>query len=299
MDRPWGVEVPVAPGLSSITGSFPAGTYQVKLTYVDDLGEESGASKSGVIELGSGSGLRVMLPQPAQETVDGVSLYITPVNGGEFYYVTTVPVGTGYIDIVGGKYAYPLRTEHLTPPEPGQVLGARGGRVYYLAKGVVWYTEAYEYGLVKKSSNYIQLSSDIIDGVVVGNGLYVSDGRTHFMSGEPGQMTDAVVSHSSMVKGTPLVVDGSVMGDERRSGDVAVWMSDYGMMLGDGQGSVEELTRERVSFPVGETGTAQLIERSGIRQIITTLKEPFGDSSNVSIGDRVTAEVKRNGVIIN
>lgn len=300
VDRPWGVEVPTSPALTSIDGSMPAGVYQVKLTFIDDLGAESGSSVSSSITVTDGSGVRVSLPDAIDATVEGVGVYITPQNGETFYYVSTAPIAASSMDIVGGKYAYPLRTEFLQPPLPGRIIGSRNGRIYYIAEGVLWYTEAYGYGLVRPSTNYVQLPNEVNDGVVTKGGMYVSDGATHFISGDPGSMQDSIVSDAGIITGTAKTVPASVFGEDiQGSGDVAVWASSYGLMLGGDNGEAIELTRRRVSFPVGEYGATQLIESEGINRILTSLKDPDDEVSNVAMGDRVIAEVRRNGVVIN
>ena len=111
-------------------------------------------------------------------------------------------------------------------------------------------------------------------------------------------MTQDVVLNATGVKGTGMVIDSQDFGKGEPLGDVAVWMSNRGVVAGMSDGTVQLLTERSVDFPTAEEGATALIKRDGLVQILSTLKEPTNDRESFSMGDRVTAEVRRNGVVI-
>jgi ApbE superfamily uncharacterized protein (UPF0280 family) len=52
-----------------------------------------------------------------------------------------------------------------------------------------------------------------------------------------------------------------------------------------------------VALPAYAAGATLFREREGIRQLVTTVREP-GPSSGFGVTDAVTVEVRRNGVLL-
>ena len=164
---------------------------------------------------------------------------------------------------------------------------------------VIWYTDPLAYGLVRKSKNFFMYPSDVTIMEVVDDGFFVVADRTYFLKGKAASdMTQDRALKATGVRGTGMVFDMQDFGDGESAGDVAVWMSNRGVVAGLPDGSVQLLTERKVTFPVADQGAMALIKRDGLAQLVSTLKEPNDDRDSFSMGDRVTAEVRRNGVVI-
>ena len=298
----WGVEQPDAAfTLTSVGGALRPGFYQVRLTYKNVYREESAASDPLTIDTSIQGGIKVSnIPQPASAEVETVCVYITHSDDSVFYLAREIPVGVNSTTVSGGTFGNELKTEFLSPPPPCSMIRYYNGQLYMVDGPVIWYTDPLAYGLVRKSKNFFMYPSDVTIMEVVDDGFFVVADRTYFLKGKAASdMTQDRALKATGVRGTGMVFDMQDFGDGESAGDVAVWMSNRGVVAGLPDGSVQLLTERKVTFPVADQGAMALIKRDGLAQLVSTLKEPNDDRDSFSMGDRVTAEVRRNGVVIN
>lgn len=298
-DQTWGVEMPNSPVLTAVSGGFEPGSYLVKLTFVDASGVESGASQYAYINLQDGQAVSVGLPTALSQTIEHINVYRTPTNGERYYLAATVPYGTANVVLSSESSAVQLETDGLYPVEPGHVVGEYNGRIYVFNGKALYFTEAMGYNSMRLADNFFLYPVNITDVIIARDGIFVGADKTYFLGGaDPAEMEQNTASVSVPVRGTSIVVDGSSVEAIDATEDVPMWVSDYGFMAGLPGGNVVELTRKKVDFPVGPTGTSHVVNSEGISKLITVLKSPAAKANNLGFGDRVTAEVRRNGVVI-
>lgn len=298
-----GVPTPQRPSLTVTTdGSMSEGVYAVRITFLDRNGEESGASKLATQLVPANSGL--VVSWDAADIPDGVgtvSVYSSAPNGEVLYHVGDVDIGTTSIAIPAKLLSTSeLQTENLSPMPAGTIIGASRGRLLVAKGNVLWFSEPLRYGLTRLTRNYIQFEDDVIDGEPVEDGWYISTATSvFFLSGKDIQSSSIDACHNvPAVKGTMKTVDAAAFGGGENSGDVVIWLSGKGFMLGPPGGKPVELNRRKFSAPIAESGTISLLEGNGLSKVLCSMKGAGDMSNNVAVGDRVTATVKRNGTII-
>lgn len=104
----------------------------------------------------------------------------------------------------------------------------------------------------------------------VDGGLYVGDetGVFWLAGGDPAQFQLVRASTVRALAGTGTRIPGAWL-PEAQAGRAAIWLSEDGYMLGAGGGAVP-LNKGRVRLDANLAGRSALVERRGIRQIVTT-----------------------------
>lgn len=297
----WGVEQPDGSfNLAGGSGALRPGFYQVRLTYVNSSGEESAASESLGVTLGSPGGVAITnIPQPVSSEVTYIRIYATQADDSVFYFVGEIAVGGSAINYTMGPLGNELKTEFYSPPAPCSIIRYYRGQLYMVDGPYVWYTDPMAYGLVRRAKNFFMFPSDVTIMEVVDDGIFAVADKTYSLVGDSAsEMRQTEPLNATGVRGTGMVFDAQDFGDGEATGKVAVWMSSRGVAAGTPGGAVQLLTERKVAFPIADQGAMALIKRDGLVQLLSTLEEPNNDRENFSMGDRVTAEVRRNGVVI-
>lgn len=163
IDLEW--PVPSAPTLSAVTGTLPAGTYQVRCSYVLADGRETGTGDSAEITLNGNEAISITdIPQAAAST----NLYIAPANstvyqlaGSTAFTATTWGAGN---DALGRD----LVNAFLDPlPRNTTSIQFFKGRLYaaqYMPsvdQTVVWFSESLGFHLFNLNSNFILIPGSV------------------------------------------------------------------------------------------------------------------------------------------
>jgi len=157
---PWSWPTPTAPTVSAVTGYLPAGTYQVRCTYVLDDGRETGTSNAAEITLTEGQALQI-------SAIPGglgvrTNVYIAPADSEVFQLYANTKAAALTFNSSPDTLGRDLLNAFLDPLPPGtDVIQAWRGRVYaaqYMAaddQTAVWFTEALGFHLFNLNSNFI------------------------------------------------------------------------------------------------------------------------------------------------
>lgn len=299
---PWGVQTPSRqPALSADSiGGLDAGAYQVAVTFVSSRGEESGSPAPQVIEIPQGGGISLtLLPIPTEANVTTIRIYVSPPNEDVLYLADEVPAGTTSALVYRWDTGMPLETLLLDKMPPGIAISRLGGRLYTALGNVLYWSEPLRYGLYQPARNWMPFPGGDIAaiGAVEGGGLYVVGDKTWFLSGtDPAAFVQAEVLGYGGPKQQMLRVPREAFtGIDIAVADVPVWLSARGFHAGL-PGGVVNLTERQAVVDSYQRIAALYRERNGRRQVVATGANP--QQSSFAIGDRVIAEVRRNGILI-
>jgi hypothetical protein len=275
--RPWGVERPSGqPALAALTsGGLFAGRYQVAVTFVDDLGEESGTGHTEAVDVTEGGGIALTkIPQPVDATVSRIRVYISKANGEVLYRYGDYAVGTTAVNLArSSTLGKELDTQFLIPPLPGTILESYNGRIYIRRSNVIYYTEPLRYGAMRLT-NYMAFEEEvrIIKDGGVGLWVAIADKRTVLLQGSGPE------NFELMEKLPYGAAKGAVT---ELPGDKLFWMSSKGPVIAKG-GEIEDLTDDagdalvHVAIDVGSSGACAFMESRGVRQIIACVRGTGG-----------------------
>lgn len=276
--RPWGVPTPsYQPVPSVVSGGLVPGTYQCAITYVDAYGDEGGTIRPLTIAVTSGKGLQFTLSTPAG--ISKVRLYISAVNGSELYLQYE---GTGsYTANVVRDDTARLDTMFTRDPIAGDFVAKHNACLCIAQGSTLWLTLPMRPHLRSAASRFFQYPSQI-DGVIsVETGIYVLADKTYFVTGvETAQPSQAVVFDFGGVHGSQTTTP---------DGD-AVWLTQYGIAVGDGQGSVNLISKERFFPELASYGSSGIVERNGNQLVVSTAR-PKNAAGSMAAVDYYETEV--------
>lgn len=293
--RPWGIDAPGLPAIMAAGfGGLDAGTYKVNATAFDAFGEESGCGESATVTLTTGQGIMLdLIPNPPGAA--WIQFYVSPPNGDVLYASKRLPAGiTSYVisraDLVTGKM---LDTQFCERVPAASILCAFRGRIYFGVGTRLFYTMPLRYGLFKRHESYLPVPSNITGIVATNETMYVGTekGVFAFSGDDPITMQRRDVDGFGMVLGTATRL--------RRGDEIsALWWSKEGVLYRAGSDGVRALTRNRLALPEFKAGAILHREQDGFSQLVSTLKGA-GPSNTFTARDRFSANVMRNGVVIN
>ena len=297
----WGLPLPAQPTLSVAFsgGGLWAGTYQVCTTYVDEDSEEGGACAAQTVEVAEGDGIAVTVSAPQAPAVRTI-VYVTGANGEDFTRTYSL-AGAATVTVTAADIGRGMRleTQHLRAPSPSTLVRVFNGRIYGARDEMVWFTEPLRYSLARPSQGvylyptHPTLLEPVRSGMFVGGafGVYFLAGR------DPYDATQIAVSAKAPIPRAVTRVPGDWLG-QSDSSLPAWWTQDGGMQVGMPDGTVQDMTADRLGIPQFQYGAMLVREREGMRQVVSVLGRG-GEISNAVATDSVVTEVRRNCVRLN
>lgn len=300
-DTPGWMECEATPDVQlSTNGGLRAGEYLVAQTFVDASGRESGADNAVLVTVPEGGGLLVTAAGVSPEAVRA-RFYVSAANSEVFYFAREVALPHPAVLIgAGGERGKPIETLFHAPLPPGQLLAAHNARLWMAVGPLLYFGEAFRYGLAKHDAAY-RFAGDIDllqpCGTANAGGLYVAAGkRVFWMAGaDPATMVRTAVHPFGVQPGSGRTVPGKWLGLEYE-GPVATWVSLSGAwMAGLPSGQVVSLTEGQMALPAGERAATLVRERHGLRQIVLALQGQI-TGNTAAVSDAAAATVIRNGI---
>lgn len=265
--RAWGVPTPVSqPVPEVVAGGLLPGTYQCAITYMDAAGEEGGTPMALTITVAEGKGLRFTITLPAGAVK--ARLYISSVNGSELY-LQYEGTGTYTANVVRDDTAR-LDTMFARGPVCGDFIAKHNACLCIAQGSILWLTLPMRPHLRNVAHRFFQYPAPIDAIVSVETGLYVLADKTYFITGvETAQPQQAVVFDFGGVYGSHTTTP---------DGD-AIWMTQYGVAKGDGNGAVTLLSQARFVPELANRGGSGIVERNGNQMVVTTTRGPQSRNS--------------------
>ncbi len=287
--RPVGVPVPTTPTLSAAPGGLTPGKYGVAITFVDDRGEEGGATELQVIDLPDGGGIRLAnLPQRMGWMI---SVYVTSTDGDVLRWAAELPAVFPTYVVAEIAQGGELDTQFLIPLPPGDTVRWHNGRLFTAKNGALRFSEALRPHLHNPAYGVIPFSGHIAFVESVGDGLYVGDSRgVWFLSGtDPTKFEQRRVSTCRAVARSSIMVPPEHFPQKMVPAEapVAVWLSTSGYVVGMPGGTTVELQPDRLKVPSGLTGRSAFLLREGRKQVVT----PVNSTSTATFGTAVDSVI--------
>lgn len=271
--------------VTSTGGALKAGLYSFTITYATAAGEESGAPFP----------LQVAVPEGGILTLSGfpsgaalVNLYMSPLNGDEYYFVAQLVGGTAsYAITTPVAFGRRCMTIGLAPMPPGQIIRVLNGRIFVAIGSMLYYSEAYS-PLYDPARNFVPFPLPITVMQDVNNGLYVCSDQTYWIKGD---ILDAELN--------PVLPYGGILGTAGYipTENSVFWMSPRGLVKGTQEGEVTNLQEKTNAVNSGIIGASLFRESDGLKQLLTTL---FGSQtgSTFAADSWMSADIVRKGTTL-
>ena len=259
---PWALPTPVAPSVAPSVGSLFKGTYQVAVSYTNNItAEEGGVSASTNHELAADGGLTVTLPA-ATVGATHINVYVSTVNGSIPMLQTTVATGMVSVTIqslVSGRESIQRYDE---PLPAGTRLFEFNGRLCSIKGSALYYGLPYRHGYYLPADGYIPFAESISVAVPNQGGLYVAADKTYFLAGQDLGAVEAVrdVLPYGAVPGTEFSVPNR---------PIVGWFGEKGIVLADAQGAVEAVMADSIDLTPPASGFSAVLETRGYRRVVS------------------------------
>ena len=263
--EPWGVVPPLTPPVCTPGSSGPY-RYQATCTFVTAAGEESGAPIAAQVLCGEVSSLQLSaIPQSSDSRVVATRIYITNIDGTDFYAQHDVPAGVTAWSF-NGFFADGalLRTQFMEPPPPGQLLEYNNGRIYIASGKVVWYTEPLRYGCVDLTQSFFAYSRRVTMLRGIKQGMYIGADKTYFLPGAGTKDVEQIILEDARpIEGASLKLP---------QGEEVVWLADLGFRRGTG-GQASGATDDRIAMDQFTRAALGLVEQNGLVKVVAVAEE--------------------------
>jgi hypothetical protein len=290
VNRAWGLPAPVTqPNLAAggPGGYLAAGRYQVAVTFLTADGEESGTGLAAEIEIGDGGSIILSDFPPTPAGAAARRVYCSHVHGEGLYRVADIAttVSTYQIVKVSNVATALLRTQFCNVPPAGRLLEYHNGRIYIASGNVLWMTEALRYGCVHPGRGFMLFPKPITVLRAVSDGLFVCSDVTYFVSGvDTPQFKQREVLPYGGVYDTGISLPNY---------DAVAWWSHEGLVFGARSAEILNVMQDRVAVSKYGSGTMQVRELNGLRQIVANLKD--AELTSFAAPDYVSLEAARAG----
>ena len=300
---PFGIEAPNPhPSLSATIGNLTAGEYQVTLTYVTVDGRESGARLAQQLTFSSGNkGISVTgIPTSADSRVNRVRVYCSTPNGEVLYLIAELANGTSSYTITDvSQGVTPLKSFNVYQAPKGQIIRYAHGRMWIAQDNILWFSEPFSPEWWKPHSNFQVYEERITAVMPTEGGMWVAADQLYYISGkDPAGVSRKAVEPVRAVEGTDVKIVGAYIFIENTPiGYKWLVTTDKGIYVCFNDGLALNMTEKNVAFPQAADGTAMFVQEEGINRYVSQLRKEQ-DTNNAAVGDLVTAEIVRNGVVI-
>jgi hypothetical protein len=295
---------------ATANGGMQAGTYQVAITWTDELGRESGTGIAAVVTISQGQGIQLTgFPAPPNN-VQTVRIYATECNGETLLLWQEYPAAITTEFIYGTQRGRQLETQFVEPMQGCSILAYCNGRLFGVRENIIGFSPPQRYGQWVPFEGYlkqrggVQMIAPVGEGQA-GAGLFISDDSgTYWLDATSMEWTDGRKPTQRRaypfraVPGTLCYVPGSLFGAPPETRMVAHWLSSNGVFcVGLPGGVVMPYTEGYALASPAQSGAAFFREQASMRQVVMALEDP-GTRQNATASDFAVATVIRNGVAV-
>ena len=280
--KPAALPTPAFLPLISVTtgGGLKAGKYGLTFTYQSADGEEGGATTPVQLDVPE-NGSILLSAFPAEEVY--INVYVTPLNGDQYYLAATLPSYTAaHVIPLTPPQGRRCQTMLLAPMPPGSTMRHYNGRLITAVSGTLTYSEPWS-PLTNPAKNYMAFPENITVVQPCNNGVYIAAEQTYWA---PGDLASSDLN--------PVLPYGGVHGT---GGDIpnenaCFWMSPRGMVKGTQDGQVSNLQEAANVVESYVVGAPLFRESDGLKQMLVS---SFGTASSSVFAAQswMTADVSR------
>ncbi|MGH8073639.1 MAG: hypothetical protein ACREO4_06150 [Lysobacter sp.] len=293
--RAWSAEHPAGqPGLELVSGlGLDPGQYQLAITFVDDLGRESGSTLAAVIEVPAGHGIRaVNIPQPLDAATALINVYLTDANDQVLRRHTSLPAA-GITDLnIGSKATGKvLDTQFLQPMPAGQITRLFNGRQLVARGNELLWSEPLRYGMFDPARGRMRFAGpiDVVAPIDRAGVMVAAGNRTYWLGGaDPDNWALDIAYAAGGVPGSHLSVPGTAFGGADTS-PKAVWLARDGQIVVGAAGSVQPMKLGEAAIDNADRAAPLFRAEGGMQQLVMGLRAPQRQS--LAVTDTAIAHV--------
>lgn len=237
------IDSPATPVLLNLVqGELDQGTYTVAVSWVSN-GKESALSGSASIDVANGQGFSLLLPYCFESSVDSVVVYCTTRDGGELRKLMTIPIAQRDVLITDiSDLGRTAQFANLSAMPGGKFSGYWQGRLVTANRNMIRFSQAMNFHLHDERYDYVAMPQRITFMKPTDNGIWVGQvDHVAFLSGtDPRALQMVRKTAQAPVPFSAIYSDSEELGEMAQGGQVVVWLSQHGYVVGTPLGQLIE-----------------------------------------------------------
>lgn len=250
------VEIPAA--VAAPGGGFEAARYSIAMSRLNARGEEGGLSPIRTLTLNEGEGIRITLPSGD----DAVRIYRTGPNGKELRRVADVPLAMGTFLLGKANTGRLADTWQMRAMRPGDFVRYWMGTLLVARGRFIYRSAPLRYGLTDPRHRFMEFPYRIAFlEAMDGGGIYVGLVGYGTKYIQPDFTLDDTTTAPPFPGSSVRVPRALFDPDAQVSGEVAVWLTENGYVMGRENGNVSEPQSQRIRLPPAAYGRTAVLGR--------------------------------------
>lgn len=284
--RQWGVPMSYQKPLATRTssGNLEPGIYKYSMTFVNSLGEESGAVIVSQITLDAAhkgilfSSFSTPIPEGCK-----ARLYVSPVNSSSMYLQREFTEYSDFqlMNVRANSLALDSKFMRSLPPA-ADILCSYKGVVLAARDNVVWVSQPMRIHLFDMATGFFQFPVRVTNMIGVEAGVFITTTSHTYLLSNP----ETVETSLREIYDVGAVANSAIRFKE----DKVAWLTEYGQAIGTNEGGLELPHKDKYSPVVAQESAVAVIKNDGAEMIVTSMRQPLRRST-MTTSDYFDADV--------
>ena len=236
----------------------------VAISYLNAYGEEGALSQIVPVDVPEGGGIRLTMPPAPAEAVT-TRIYRTGKSGKLRWAADAPAAMTSYL-LGAGKLKKVADTQFKHRMMGGDYVSAWRGRLLVARGRYLFYSDAMRYGLTDPRHNHATFPRRIVFVCGLDGGVFVGlrDHGVFWLGGQdPDQWTTTNTGSAIPVPGSGIIARSDKFDPQLQlpSGELAIWLSENGYVIGQPTGAITQPQASRIRLPMPVAGSLAVLGR--------------------------------------
>jgi hypothetical protein len=246
------------------SGGLFGGPALVAISYVNAFGEEGGMSTQVQVDVPDGGGIRLVMPPPPPDAV--ITRIYRTGKSGKLRWAADAPAAMPEYVVGAGKLKKLADTQFMRRMSGGDHVSAWNGRLLVARGRFLFWSEAMNSGLTDPRHNHATFPRRVAFIMGLSGGAFVGQrgaGVVWLGGNDPREWSynetgSAAPEPFAAVRVTNDLFDPQL---QLPSGELALWLSERGYVIGLPSGSIAEPQAHRIRLPITAAGSLAVLGR--------------------------------------
>lgn len=245
-------------------GGLFGGPALVAISYVNAYGEEGGLSAQVAVDVPENGGIRLSMPAPPPDAVTA-RIYRTG-KSGKLRWAADAPAAMPEYVLGAGKLKKLADTQFLRRMQGGDYIHAWQGRILVSRGRFLFWSESMNFGLTDPRHNNASFPRRVAFVLGLTSGVFIGQrgsGVLWLGGAQPSDWSQDDTGGAAPEPGTAVKVTNDLFDPQLQlpSGELALWLSERGYVIGLPTGNIVEPQAHRIRLPVTAAGSLAVLGR--------------------------------------
>lgn len=250
--------------IATPSGGLFGGPSLVAISYVNTYGEEGGLSTQVAVDVPANGGIRLLMPTPPADAVTA-RIYRNG-KSGKLRWAADAPATMTEYALGAGKLKKVADTQFMRRIIGGEYVAVRNGRLLVARGRYLFWSESMNFGLTDPRHNHASFPRRIAFVLALPTGVFIGQrgsGVVWLGGNEPSAWSFDETGSGAPEPGAAEIVTNELFDPQLQlpSGELALWLSERGYVIGLPTGNIVEPQAQRIRLPVTAAGSLAVLGR--------------------------------------